>query len=312
MERSAIYSLAAHAGGREIKSRILIPTLAAIPSSALILSDIKIARAVFSVCDIDPDNCKYNTLGRLTYPFAGSSQPGREQQTSGGGHRKTSSGDGHKKTQKRKHVDADQSPIELRRSLFSGSESTLFDFGWLRGGYIIPLPEVRVITAPEKGAIRFEQISTAVATNSTELQKLCHGKQVEALRLLYKAPDDFTGTDKFVLNVDTKVGYVRRYVFTVNAAGASAQASKVEAVSTVTETSINRDVFAGNEARIAAMNSVHSDCSPGPVPAPRMVTAPKIGEYRLEEITIALDRRADDERAKCNGAPVRALGVFYK
>jgi hypothetical protein len=66
------------------------------------------------------------------------------------------------------------------------------------------------------------------------------------------------------------------------------------------------------QAGIAAMNSVHSDCSPEPVPALRVVTAPKIGGYRLEEIMIALDHRADDERAKCNGAPVRALGVFYK
>jgi hypothetical protein len=101
-----------------MKSRILILTLAATAASALLISDIKVAHAVFT----DPDNCRYNSVGRLTYSFARSSQPGREQQTSGGGHRKTSSG-GHRKTQKRKHADADQSPIELRRSLFGGIAS---------------------------------------------------------------------------------------------------------------------------------------------------------------------------------------------
>lgn len=273
-------------------------------TSILMISAVEVARATFNICDVDPDNCRYNASGRLTYPFAGSSVPSASGRKSAGEHRKTYSVDRYKK--KHKPVDADLPPVELRRSLFSGSESSLINFGWLRAGCVIPLPEVRIVTAPAKGAIRFEQISTVVSTTNTTLQKLCNGKKVDALRLLYKAPDGFAGTDRFVLDVDTKTGFVRRFVFTMDVA------SKAETVSTFNETDVNRDVFAGNEARIAAMNSVYSDCSSGPVPVLRIVTAPKIGEYRLEEITIPLDRRADDERARCNGTPVHALGVFYK
>lgn len=104
---------------------------------------------------------------------------------------------------------------------------------------------------------------------------------------------------------------------TLNPAGGFAQDSKTtgvkaEVVPAMRETTINQQVFAGNEARIAAMNSVQADCSQGPIPDLRIATAPSMGEFRLEEITIAIDRKADDRRANCNGMPLKAVGVFYK
>lgn len=116
----------------------------------------------------------------------------------------------------RKLVETDLSPIEFYRSLFSGNESALGNFGWLRSGCVVPLPDVRIVKPPSKGAIRFEHVTDVVVANTTELQKQCNGKQVDAIRLLYKAPDDFAGKDTFVLDVDTKLGFVKRYTFTMD------------------------------------------------------------------------------------------------
>jgi membrane protease YdiL (CAAX protease family) len=75
---------------------------------------------------------------------------------------------------------------------------------------------------------------------------------------------------------------------------------------------LSRNVFSGNEARIADMNYVNADCSPGPVPDTRVFTAPKNGSVRLEKTTIPVDRKAGDPRANCNGKPVQAMSVFYR
>ena len=88
--------------------------------------------------------------------------------------------------------------------------------------------------------------------------------------------------------------------------------TKLDAVRPIPEVKNNRDVFTGSETRIAAMNSVNADCSSGPVPSLRIVTAPKNGEHRLEELTIPVDRKTESSRAACNGKPVSAVGIYYK
>jgi hypothetical protein len=80
----------------------------------------------------------------------------------------------------------------------------------------------------------------------------------------------------------------------------------------VPETVVQREVFTGNEARIAAPNWVNTDCSSGAVPDLRIATPPANGELRQEEITMPIDRPKDNNRAICNGKPVKAMGVFYK
>lgn len=80
----------------------------------------------------------------------------------------------------------------------------------------------------------------------------------------------------------------------------------------ITETTVNRDVFTGNESQIGAMHSVKADCSSGPIPVLRVVTAPQNGEYRFKETTYAVDRKPGDSRVACNGKKVDAVGVHYK
>jgi hypothetical protein len=107
-------------------------------------------------------------------------------------------------------------PIEVKRSLFSGSESRLFDFGWLRPDCTSPGADVRIVKPPSKGGIRLEEARTVVAANKSAVQKLCHGKALDSVRLFYKANDNDSGKDTFLLDVDTKLGYVQRYAFTVD------------------------------------------------------------------------------------------------
>jgi hypothetical protein len=88
--------------------------------------------------------------------------------------------------------------------------------------------------------------------------------------------------------------------------------AKAEIAKSLPEMTLNKQLFSGAESRIAAMNYVNTDCTSGPVPSLRIVTPPKNGEHRLEEITYLVDRPAGNSRAKCNGKPVTAIGVFYK
>jgi hypothetical protein len=114
-------------------------------------------------------------------------------------------------SKERKPVAIELAATEVERSLFSGNESSLGGFGWLR------------FDSPAHGEIRFEEVTTTISVTgdslnatSAALKKKCDGKPANALRLMYKAPEDFTGKDVFVLDMDTKLGYVKRYAFTVN------------------------------------------------------------------------------------------------
>lgn len=207
---------------------------------------------------------------------------------------------------------------DLNRKIFGGRESRLADFSWLDANCVAPVPDVRLVKAAAHGSIRLERANIVVTAHKTAIQKRCHGKPVTAIRLFYKAEAGFTGKDRIALDVDTKFGFVKRYTFFItvmsnadiaNKPNASAQQA---AASAIQETPLNRDAFTGNETRIAAMHYVNTDCSSGPLPDLRIVTAPQNGEYRLDKIIYAVDRKPDDPRASCNGKPVDAVGVFYK
>jgi hypothetical protein len=95
---------------------------------------------------------------------------------------------------------------------------------------------------------------------------------------------------------------------------AIAQSAAKRAVITpaITEISVRKSVFAGNEAQISAMHWVKMDCTSGQLPDVRIVTSPSKGEIRLEPVQHAVARQKDNDRAHCNGKLVDAVGVFYK
>ena len=118
--------------------------------------------------------------------------------------------------QKSKQQAAEEAPVIARRSLFSGSESRVAEVGWLRPDCTTSTPDIRVVKAPAHGELRFEEGKAVVSGEQTALQKQCHGKPVDALRIYYKAGTDYTGADSFTVDVDTKLGFVKRYLFTMD------------------------------------------------------------------------------------------------
>lgn len=107
-------------------------------------------------------------------------------------------------------------PVEIKRSLFSGSESHLHNFGGLYSDCTAPTTDVRIVKPPSKGEIRFEEARMVLAYKTDAVRRLCHGKSVDGVRMYYKANDNSAGRDTFLLDVDTKLGLVRRYKFIVD------------------------------------------------------------------------------------------------
>jgi hypothetical protein len=118
--------------------------------------------------------------------------------------------------QKSRHQAAEEAPVIAKRSLFSGSESRVAELGWLRPDCTTSTPDIRVVKEPSHGELRFEEGKAVVSGDQSALQKQCHGKPVDALRIYYKAGADYAGADAFTVDVDTKLGFVRRYVFTMD------------------------------------------------------------------------------------------------
>jgi hypothetical protein len=203
-----------------------------------------------------------------------------------------------------------RSAWEAHRSLFSGNESRLAQLAWLREDCSSKL-DIRIVTPPTKGSLRFENAKATSLVKRTAIQKKCFGKPVDAVNLYYKANEAFAGRDKVVLDIDTNTGGVIRYTVLVDVQGGVGAPPKAEIAPGLNETRITRDVYSGKEERIAAMNYVNADCTSGPPPDLHVVAAPKSGNYRFETTTIPIDRRTDSSRAACNGKPVNAVAVYY-
>jgi hypothetical protein len=104
---------------------------------------------------------------------------------------------------------------DVKRSLFSGSESQIYAFGYLLPDCTIPIPDIRIVTKPEHGDVRFDEAKAVVTANKSELQKQCHGKSVDTVRMFYKASENYVGKDKVVVDVDSKAGGILRVSFNI-------------------------------------------------------------------------------------------------
>ena len=101
--------------------------------------------------------------------------------------------------------------------MLSGSESRIAAINFVNANCSSgPLPEVRVVTAPNSGDVRMEPIKYAVSRSKSDTLFRCNGNIVDAVAVFYKSKSDFTGADKVVLDVDFKVGIVKRYIFAIN------------------------------------------------------------------------------------------------
>jgi hypothetical protein len=201
--------------------------------------------------------------------------------------------------------------FEVERSLFPGNESRLTQFGWVDFNCRSPRPDVRVVKQPAKGNIRFEETAATVLASKSAVQKKCFGKPVSATALYYRAGEKSEGRDKVIVDADTKLGYVIRYIISIDVRAAADAEAKAQQTGPAQQR-VARSVLKGNETRLAAPNYLNADCSSGPLPDLRVIAAPKNGAYRTEETSVAAERPANNSRAACNGKPVNAVAVYYK
>lgn len=107
-------------------------------------------------------------------------------------------------------------PVEVKRSLLSGGESHFQNFYGLYSNCTTTQTDVRIVKPPSKGEIRFEEVKMVLAYKTDPVRRICHGKAIDAIRMYYKAKDDAAGRDTFLIDVDTKLGAVQRYAYTVD------------------------------------------------------------------------------------------------
>lgn len=106
--------------------------------------------------------------------------------------------------------------FDVKRSLFSGSESHFQNFYGLYSDCTTTQTEVRIVKPPSKGEVRFEEVRMVVAYKRDAVARICHGKAIDAIRMYYKAKDDAAGRDTFLVDVDNKLGAIHRFSYTVD------------------------------------------------------------------------------------------------
>lgn len=104
----------------------------------------------------------------------------------------------------------------LRKSVFSGTEIRIAAMNNTRADCSSgPVPDVRVLTKPENGDLRMEEIRHVVDRPAKNARAHCNGKQVDANGIFYRSRLEFTGRDSVLLEVDFKNGSVRQFFYDI-------------------------------------------------------------------------------------------------
>ena len=76
-------------------------------------------------------------------------------------------------------------------------------------------PDVRVVTPPANGTLRYDAIVAAVERPPGDFREKCNGKRVISTGILYKPKPGFVGTDTAVIDVDFRQGFVGRFSYDI-------------------------------------------------------------------------------------------------
>jgi hypothetical protein len=106
---------------------------------------------------------------------------------------------------------------EVRRSVFSGNEVRIGMLYAVDAGCEgTPLADVRVVRQPAKGELSFREMSGVVELKKNSPRARCNGTPIKGVGVFYRSREDFTGTDRMQIEVDYKVGLLRRYTLIVD------------------------------------------------------------------------------------------------
>jgi hypothetical protein len=210
-----------------------------------------------------------------------------------------------------KAADIEEAEISARRNVLSGSEIGL---GTLRQYALnceqVSAPVARILKDATGGTLTFRETKHTIKTKNGKSR--CEGKVIDAVEVVYKARTDFSGTDEPELEIGWRNGTTRKVKLTIAVRGMKDGAQEAKIDTSIKEQSFKRDVFSGNEIRVAAPNNVKTDCTTGEIADIRIVAAPEHGEIRFDTIKIPVSRPASNSRNGCNGKEVEARAYFYK
>jgi hypothetical protein len=121
-----------------------------------------------------------------------------------------------KKADARPAIEVKLPETRLTKNAFSGSEFQVGAMNNVKADCSSgPVPDLRIVTRPENGEMRAEQVRLVVNRAADDPRANCNGKEVDAMGLFYKSRDGFVGQDKIVVDVDFKSGTVRRFLYVI-------------------------------------------------------------------------------------------------
>jgi hypothetical protein len=104
----------------------------------------------------------------------------------------------------------------FRRTVFTGNEMLMGVFNTLASDCSASVrPDVRIVTPPANGAVRFDGIVAAVERPPGDLRVMCNGKRVISVGIFYKSNKGFVGADAAAVDIDFRQGFVGRFGYDI-------------------------------------------------------------------------------------------------
>jgi hypothetical protein len=111
---------------------------------------------------------------------------------------------------------AAESHVPFRRSVFSGNEMVMAVFNTLASDCLASVrPDVRIVTPPKNGVVRYDAIMAAVERPSGDPRFACNGKRVISVGIFYKSHPGFVGADAAVVDIDFRQGFIGRFAYDI-------------------------------------------------------------------------------------------------
>jgi hypothetical protein len=106
---------------------------------------------------------------------------------------------------------------EVRRAVFSGNEVRL-GMLWAveENCQGAPVPDVRILKQPPNGELTFREMDSVIELRKDNVRARCNGKPITGVGVFYKSRSDYTGMERMEIEVDYKIGLLRRYTFVIN------------------------------------------------------------------------------------------------
>ena len=104
----------------------------------------------------------------------------------------------------------------FRRNVFTGNEMLMAVFNTLASDCsAVVRPDVRVVTPPANGVVRFDAIIAAVERPPGDIRAVCNGKRAISVGIFYKSNKEFVGADHAALEIDFRQGFVGRFSYDI-------------------------------------------------------------------------------------------------